>query len=95
VRIWDVTTGRAVAELPSDAFVAAIAFSPDGQFLATASRDDDLTLWSWRPEQLIDRACRNLTRNLTRAEWRDFLPDIPYRPTCPSLPIEEDEANPN
>ncbi len=95
VRIWNVTTGRAVAQLPTNAFIAAVGFSPDGRYLATASRDNDLTLWSWRSEDLIDRACRHLVRNLGRKEWQDFLPDMPYRPTCPNLPIEDlAEQNP-
>jgi len=34
------------------------------------------------------RQVRN--RNLTRAEWKQYLGDIePYRATCPGLPIEE------
>jgi WD40 repeat protein len=88
VRVWDLTTGRAVSQLPTSAYIYSIGFSPDGQYLATASQDDDLTLWAWRTEDLIDRACRHLTRNLDRKEWQDFLRDIPYRPTCPNLPAE-------
>jgi WD40 repeat protein len=91
VRVWSVTTGRAVSQLPTSASIASIGFSPDGQYLATASRDDDLTLWPWRPEDLIDRACRHLTRDLTPKEWQDFLPDTPYRRTCPDLPTGLDE----
>ena len=88
VRVWDLTTGRAVSQLPTSGFIDSIGFSPDGQYLATASQDDDLTLWAWRTEDLIDRACRHLTRNLSRKEWQDFLPDTSYRPTCPNLPTE-------
>ena len=88
VRVWDLTTGRAVSQLPTSAFINSIGFSPDGRYLATASQDDDLTLWAWRTEDLIDRACRHLTRNLNRKEWQDFLPDTPYHPTCPNLPTE-------
>jgi WD40 repeat protein len=88
VRVWDLATGRVVSQLPTSAFIYSIGFSPDGQYLATASQDDDLTLWAWRIEDLIDRACRHLTRNLDRKEWQDFLRDIPYRPTCPNLPTE-------
>ena len=88
VRVWDLATGRAVSQLPTSAFIYSIGFSPDGHYLATASDDDDLTLWAWRTEDLIDRACRHLTRNLNRKEWQDFLRDIPYRPTCPNLPAE-------
>jgi WD40 repeat protein len=87
LRVWDLTTGRVVSQLPISAFIYSIGFSPDGQYLATASQDDDLTLWAWRTEDLTDRACRHLTRNLDRKEWQD-LRDVPYRPTCPNLPTE-------
>ena len=88
VRVWKLTSGRAVSQLPTTGYINAIGFSPDGRYLATASDDDDLTLWPWRTEDLIDRACRHLTRNLNRKEWQDFLPDTPYHPTCPNLPTE-------
>lgn len=95
VRIWNITTGRAVSQLPTTAFINAIGFSPDGRYLATASDDDDLTLWPWRTEDLIDLACRHLTRNVNRKEWLDFLPNAPYRLTCPNLPAEHvDEPSP-
>jgi WD40 repeat protein len=84
-----------VAQLPTTAFINSIGFSPDGHYLATASDNDDLTLWPWRTEDLIERACRHLTRNLNRKEWLDFLPDTPYRPTCPNLPTAHvEEQNP-
>ncbi len=28
-------------------------------------------------------ACGRLTRNLTFEEWQQYLPDDPYRKTCP------------
>jgi WD40 repeat protein len=86
VRVWDVSTGRVVAQLPTGTFIHAIGFAPDGRYLATAGEDDDLTLWAWRGQDLIDRACGHLSRNLSPKEWQDFLPGSPYRPTCPNLP---------
>jgi WD40 repeat protein len=86
VRVWDISTGRIVAQLPTGTLIHSIGFSPDGQYLATAAGDDDLTLWAWRTEDLIDRACGHLSRNLSPKEWQDFLPGSPYRPTCPNLP---------
>jgi hypothetical protein len=76
-----------VAQLPTSTFIHSIGFSPDGRYLATAAEDDDLTLWAWRSQDLIDRACGHLSRNLSAKEWQDFLPGIPYRPTCPNLPV--------
>jgi WD40 repeat protein len=95
VRVWDVGTGRVVAQLPSSAYIYSIGFAPDGRYLATAGEDDDLTLWAWRSQDLIDRACGHLSRNLSPKEWQDFLPGSPYRPTCPNLPAApESEQSP-
>ncbi len=40
VRLWDVATGRQLAELPHDGEAYALAFSPDGKTLATTGIDD-------------------------------------------------------
>jgi hypothetical protein len=42
------------------------------------------------PDDLIADACSRLPRNLTRLEWRQYLGDEPYRPTCPNLPVPEE-----
>ena len=68
-----------------------MGFTPDGRYLATASGNDDLTLWLWRPDELIGQACGHLTRNLTLKESRDFLPDTRYRATGANLPADEYE----
>jgi hypothetical protein len=45
-------------------------------------------VWNWR-QDLIDLACSRLTRNLTKEEWKQYLPDEVYRKTCPNLPEGE------
>ena len=88
VRIWSLETGRATTRLPSSGQVADIAFTPDGRYLAEASGNNDLTLWPWRAQDLLERACGQLTRNLGRGEWQDFLPGVAYRATCADLPAD-------
>jgi WD40 repeat protein len=68
-----------------------VAFSPDGELLPIASYDHTARLWGWRPENLIAETCRRLPRNLTSEEWRKYLGDEPFRPTCPNLPCPEEE----
>ena len=61
-----------------------------GRWLVTGW-SDDFSVWAWQPADLIAQACARLTRNLTRAEWRLYLGDEPYRATCPALPAAEDQ----
>jgi WD40 repeat protein len=69
--------------------VVAIAFSPDGKYLATASNDKTAQVQLWRREDLMAEACARLTRNLAEYEWKLYLPGEPYHKTCPNLPVPE------
>jgi WD40 repeat protein len=65
--------------------IQALAFSPDGKKLASGSQDGTVMIWT-RTESLIEEVCRQVWRNLTLDEWRQFVgKDIPYERTCPEL----------
>jgi WD40 repeat protein len=83
VRLWDLLTGGEMF-LQRDA-ATLIAVSRDGKYLATADEQGIVHTWFLRPDDLIDEACRRLTRNLTDDEWRTFVADGPPAPTCPKL----------
>jgi WD40 repeat protein len=81
-RLWDLAgEGSEAAQVTGQ----AAAFSPDGRFLVTTT-DGMVRLWLWRPDDLAAALCTRLSRNLTRAEWKRYVGDEPYRRTCPNLP---------
>jgi WD40 repeat protein len=66
-------------------------FTPDGKHLTgNGIHNGAATLWTLDPEVWLSTACHAAGRNLTQAEWVEYLgPDEPYRPTCPGWPPGE------
>jgi WD40 repeat protein len=85
-RVWELSTKKEIARLGHDERVYSVAFSPDGRFVATASMDCTARLRFWRTPDLIAHACGRLTRNLTDAEWRQYLDGELRAKTCSNLP---------
>jgi WD40 repeat protein/DNA-binding SARP family transcriptional activator len=85
IALWDVQTrqliGRPLAAHSTGALGVAL---PDRDTLASAG-EDGLIIWNLHPTVLVERACALAGRNLTRAEWDQFLGGG-YRPTCAQWP---------
>ncbi|MDY7231368.1 AAA-like domain-containing protein [Hyalangium rubrum] len=55
VRLWDTSSGKLLAQLEHEDTVRALAFSPDGSRLATASNDHAARLWDTSSGKLLAR----------------------------------------
>lgn len=82
VILWDVESGRAVGTLPAPPDGLATRFTPDGRRLYTLGDSGAMTRWEVSPDAWSRRACRVAGRDLTRAEWKELVPDQEYRPVC-------------
>jgi len=78
-----------VARMTHDGAVSSVAFSPNGNYVVSGGGDGTARVWEWQAEDLIVRICATMPRNLTRAEWAQYIGDaLPYQAMCENLPIE-------
>ena len=103
-RLWDPATGlgygdELVGSARPDSLASTIdlpflgvrnTFSPDGKLLAVAGVNERGMLWDVDPAVWRERACAIAGRNLSREEWKLYLPSgTPYRATCSEWPTAE------
>jgi WD40 repeat protein len=93
LQLWNVSVTPPMSMLPphDQRSVNVLTFSPDGKTLATSGSVGPL-LWNVDFDSWPRHACRIANRNLTCAEWTQFMKDEPYRPTCENLPSDQCEA---
>ncbi|HEY1713055.1 MAG TPA: hypothetical protein VGG07_09130 [Solirubrobacteraceae bacterium] len=89
-RLWHVATGTQLGSpLTGDTrSVEKVAFSSDGHLLVTGSVDRTVRMWHVVPTRTSFAAlralvCRFVGAGLSRVEWSEYAPGIPFRRTCP------------
>jgi WD40 repeat protein len=88
-----VMNGRATQELcllpqdESQQFRGSLAFSPDGRCLAVDDGAGGVNLWSFAREDWIAVARELSNRNISRDEWKRFMPDTEYPASTDAAPV--------
>ncbi|MFB4302591.1 serine/threonine-protein kinase [Actinomadura sp. NTSP31] len=83
IHLYDVASGRQFGlDLPGHADgTDGLAFSRDGRTLFSTGSDHTVQALVLDPERIGDRLCAQVG-GLTKAEWKRYAPDLPYRSTC-------------
>ncbi|GAA4041077.1 serine/threonine-protein kinase [Nonomuraea soli] len=84
IRLLDAPTG-AVSDLAFpgwDDSVLALGFSPDGRTLHAVTSTGIVYSHITDAERAVELLCARVGRQLTRGEWEQHLPGVPYRDVC-------------
>ena len=83
--LWDVASRRTLGTLPGRNGGVMSRFTPDGRWLFVLNGlTGDAERWEVTPDAWAQRACSVAGRQLTRAEWDEFVPDQDPREVCGS-----------
>ena len=88
LRFFDIATRTLLGDpIDTEARDSNAVLRADGM-LAAASSNDGIVLWDLDPAHWEPAACDLAGRNLTRAEWDQYVGDLlPYRATCTQYPV--------
>jgi len=82
VILWDIGSRRALGTLPGPFGWTSVRFTPDGRRLFLLRDRGAAQRWEVSPDAWSRHACRVAGRELTRAEWEEFVPDQDPRQVC-------------
>ena len=84
LRLWDVATRKLIgAPLPGANTGGWVSFFPDGKHVLGVFGSGTGIVWNVDPAAWKAKACSVARRNLTHAEWTEFLGGRSYRNVCP------------
>ncbi|WP_405834200.1 hypothetical protein [Streptomyces sp. NBC_00105] len=83
--LWDVRGAAAPAVLTGHSNpVPAVAFSPDGNTLATGGNDFTIRLRDTGLDRVATRICDSAYPRITRAQWARYFTAVDFNPPCPA-----------
>jgi WD40 repeat protein/transcriptional regulator with XRE-family HTH domain len=86
ITLWDITDPAKPTSVGSltgpTGTVFSVAFSPTGNSIAAGSQDGTTRLWLANPASAARYICSITGNPITRAEWTQDIPELPYHPPC-------------
>ncbi|MET9966992.1 hypothetical protein ABZZ80_14015 [Streptomyces sp. NPDC006356] len=84
LQLWDVPTQQPLGgPLPTaGAEIVSVAFSADSSTVYAAGLHVPLQRYVVDPERVAEQVCDRVGGQLTRAQWRAYVPDAGYRRVC-------------
>lgn len=89
IRLWQMDSSTSLAKLKTGESGASwMQWSPDGRYVAFSTQSIGIELYRTQGQDLIDLACRAAVRNMSEAEWQEYIGNQrPYNVTCAGKPI--------
>ncbi|MFK4271658.1 nSTAND1 domain-containing NTPase [Streptomyces milbemycinicus] len=84
LRLWDTASGLPLGSvlLTAGDNIRALSFSEDGRNLLVAGEHVPLQKFAVDPERVTAAVCERAGGGLHRADWKTYIPEVPYRKVC-------------
>ncbi|MEU5024389.1 nSTAND1 domain-containing NTPase [Streptomyces milbemycinicus] len=84
LRLWDTASGLPLGSvlLTAGDNIRALSFSEDGRTLLVAGEHVPLQKFAVDPERVTAAVCERAGGGLHRADWKTYIPEVPYRKVC-------------
>jgi WD40 repeat protein len=85
--LWDVAGGRQIASIAEDDGGANLAISRNGRSLAIGGSNGSIAFLQLDLSRLTSNyftklICGKVRHNMTKSQWSEFVPGLPYQRTC-------------
>ncbi|MDQ1031359.1 WD40 repeat protein [Streptomyces umbrinus] len=84
LQLWDVASNQQLGlalPTPGDK-ILSLAFSTDGDTLYAAGSHNQHQQYTLDPQYMSAFVCKRTGGNLSRKDWRTYIPHLPYRTIC-------------